>query len=82
MPSLYIPYQVIIQLPNSIQPPHWEAPVLLAGAQVVTDVDGNPVYQPAHQQRPMADDEFGPEMLDAINGQLAKLGMVLSKTPT
>ena len=79
MPSLFVPYQIILQLPNNVQPPHWEAPALIAGAHVITNDEGILIYQPAHQQRPIAAEEFTPGLLEAINTQLVHLGLTLNQ---
>ena len=79
MPSLFVPYQIILQLPNNVQPPHWEAPALIAGAHVITNDEGISIYQPAHQQRPVAAEEFTPALLEAINTQLVHLGLTLNR---
>lgn len=79
MPSAFISTQVIIQLDNQVQPPQWGAPVIISGANVVTDQTGQLLYQPAHMQRPMGADEFTPETLSALNAQLGKLGLEIRK---
>lgn len=78
--NVYIPTQVIIQLENQIQPPQWGAPLLIAGANVVTNDQGQLIYQPAFTQRPVAEEEFTEEMIQTLNMQLNKLGLVIQKT--
>lgn len=79
MPHVVIPTQIIVQLPNDVQPPQWNAPVLMSLANVVVNESGTVIYQPAYSQRPMASDEFTAENLSAINAQLLKLGLQITK---
>lgn len=79
MPNLYIPTQIVIQLENQIQPPQWNAPVLIAGANVVTNDAGQAIYQPAYNQRPMSAEEFDADNLAAINARLNQLGLEIRK---
>lgn len=79
MPNLYIPTQIVIQLENQIQPPQWQAPVLIAGVNVVTNDAGQALYQPAYSQRPMSSEEFDEGNLAAINAQLGQLGLEIRK---
>lgn len=78
--SEFVPTQFIVQLLNDIQPPQFGgAPALICGAHVVVDVEGKPLYAPAYMQKPAGSYDFTPEILEAINTQLAKVGLVLSK---
>lgn len=79
MPSAFVPVSFVIQLDNQIQPPQWNAPVVITGANVVTNAAGALVYQPAFTQRPMSEEEFTPEYLQAINSQLNKLGLQMTR---
>lgn len=77
--SAFIPTQFIVQLLNDFQQPQWGAPALICGAHMVIDGQGQPLYQPAYMQKPAGAEDFTPEVLEAINTQLAKVGLVLSK---
>lgn len=77
--SAFVPTQFVVQLANNFQPPQWGAPALICGVQVVVDGAGNPLYQPAYQQRPVGAVDFTPEILESINHQLKTVGLVLSK---
>lgn len=79
MPNVFVPSQIVIQLENQVQTPQWGAPVVISGCNIVTDKLGNPLMQPAFSQRPMAEDEFTEEYLQAINSQLMKLNLKLSR---
>lgn len=77
--SVFVISQFVVQIENNFQPPQWGAPVLIGGVQVVVDATGNPVYQPAYQNKPVGAADFTPEVLEAVNHQLAKVGLTLSK---
>lgn len=77
--SIFVPVQIIVQLDNAVQPPQWNAPVLLGGANVVTDQAGSAIYQPAFTQRPMAASDVTDEMLVALSAKLAELGLQVSR---
>ena len=77
--SAFIPTQFVLQLPNDFQPPQWGAPALLCGVSVVVDGTGKPIYQPAYVQRPIGQADITPEILEALNTQLAAIGYHLAK---
>lgn len=77
--SAFIPTQFVLQLPNDFQPPQWGAPVLLCGLSVVVDDAGKPVYQPAYIQRPISQADLTPDILQALNNQLAAIGFKLER---
>ena len=77
--SAFIPTQFVLQLPNDLQPPQWGAPALLCGVSVVVDGTGKPIYQPAYVQRPIGQADITPEILEALNTQLAAIGYHLAK---
>lgn len=79
--SAFVPTQFVVQLLNDFQPPQWGAPVLICGAHLVIDDKGQPLYQPSYRQQPAGNSDFTPEILEAVNTQLAKVGLVLSKVP-
>lgn len=77
--SAFIPTQFVVQFQNDFQPPQWGAPVLLCGLSVVVDDAGKPVYQPAYIQRPISQADLTPDILQALNNQLAAIGFKLER---
>lgn len=68
-----------IQFPNPIQPPQWEAPVLITQASVVVGEDGNAVYQPAFTQVPAAKSDITDDVLAQMQVLMAALGLSVSR---
>ena len=77
MPALFVATKVFVQLDNPLQPPQFQAPVMLEGANIVVDDNGNTLYQPAFIQRPMAKEEFTDQTLSDLNAKLGLLGLEL-----
>ena len=77
--SAFIPTQFVVQLENTLQPPQWGVPALLCGVHVIVDDTGTTLYQPAYTQRPAAGADITDDYMQAINAQLAKVGLQLSK---
>lgn len=75
-----IPVNLTVQFPNEVQPPQWDAPVLIMQASVVTDINGQAVYQPAFTQVPAAESDITDEMLARLQHQLAAVGLTVTRT--
>ena len=78
--SVFITTQIVIQLPNDLQPPQWGAPVLVAGLHVVLGDKQTPIFHPAHVLRPVGASDIDDAILQSINSQLAKLGLAMVRT--
>lgn len=76
--NVAIPHQLIVQLNSGLM--QYRAPVLLAKVENVVDNDtGKALYDPTVSTVPMAGDTMTPELLAALNLQLAAIGYKLSK---
>lgn len=71
--------EVVVQLENQVQPCKFKAPVLVKGLNIVVDDSAKVVYESADMVRPMATADFSDEIIQAINSQLSKLGLELTK---
>ena len=72
--------EIVIQLENQVQPCRFKAPVVVKGLNIVVDDKSTVVYEPAEMIRPMASLDFNDEIIQAINHQLSKVGLHISKT--
>lgn len=71
--------EVVVQIENQVQPCKFKAPVLVKGLNIVVDDSGKVVYESTDMVRPMATSDFSDEIIQAINSQLSKLGLELTK---
>ena len=71
--------EVVVQIENQVQPCKFKAPVLVKGLNIVVDDSAKVVYESADMVRPMATSDFSDEIIQAINSQLGKLGLELTK---
>lgn len=79
MKRAIVPINIVIQLDNPVQQPAYGAPVLMTAANMLVDEAGASVYQPAHTQMPAAPEDFGDDMLQAINHKLRPLGLRIER---
>lgn len=79
--SVFAMTDVVIQIANQVQSQKYQAPVLVKGFNVVVDGNGKIVYDAANMERPMSSTDFDPEILQALNSQLNKLGLEVRKLP-
>lgn len=77
--SVFAMTDVVIQIANQVQAQKYQAPVLVKGFNVVVDGNGKIVYDAANMERPMSSMDFDPEILQALNLQLNKLGLEVRK---
>lgn len=80
MPRQSIISNLTVQFPNNIQPPQWGAPVLITQICVITDANGNALYQPSYQAMPASAEDISDEMLAALQQQLAAVGLTVART--
>ncbi len=71
---------VSINLPNQVQDnvPQGGLRVLQTGIDRITAADGSTVGYPTQWQRPMIGSDLSPAVLEALNAQLAYLGVALT----
>lgn len=69
-----------VQFQNPVQPPQWDAPVMLTQASLVVDAGGQPVYPPAFSQVPAASSDITDDMLAHLQVQLAAVGLTVART--
>lgn len=68
-----------VQFQNPVQPPQWNAPVLLTQAALVVDSNGNSVYQPAFSQMPAAPTDITDEILVQLQAALEAIGLKVER---
>lgn len=71
--------QVVLHIPNQVQPAPFGAAAVASQAVIVTNDAGQVVGQPAYTQMPLIPEDFTEEFLATINAQLLTLGLTLSK---
>jgi hypothetical protein len=65
-----------INVPNPAQAAPF--PIVMTSIVVLTDAAGQQVGHPMQQQLPVIADDLSPEVVAALNGQLAYLGFALA----
>lgn len=70
---------ITIQIPNQLVNMAFGHPVFMTHLQTLTDAEGKQIAHPTQQQTPVVPADMTPEMLDAINAQLASIGLTMSK---
>lgn len=70
---------ITVQMPNPLMQMSFGMPVYMTHLQTITDADGKQVGNPLPQQTPIIPSDVTPELLDAINTQLATIGLKLGK---
>lgn len=68
-----------IQVPNPAMQLAFNVPIYMTHIQSVKSDDGTLIGNPTQQQTPMVDADVTPEVLEAINLQLASIGLVAAK---
>lgn len=77
-----IPVSLTVQFPNEVQPPQWDAPVLMMHASVVTNAAGQVAYPPAFTQVPAAESDITEEVLAVLSRQFSAIGLTLTRVKT
>lgn len=67
---------MIVQIPNTVQPINGLS-VVLTAADVVSTADGQQVGYPYQRQQYLIPSDMSPDLVNALNGSLASVGYKL-----
>ena len=79
MPKQTFISSLTIQLDNPIQSAQFGAPVMVTSITVVTNAEGQPIYQPAHVSLPATQEDISDELLSAIQAKMLAIGLHVTR---
>ena len=80
MPKQTFIVSMTTQFDNPIQSAQFGAPVMLTSITVVTNAEGQAIYQPAHVSLPATAEDITDELLLAIQVKLAAIGLKVQRS--
>lgn len=82
MPKQTFIVSMTTQFDNPIQSAQFGAPVMLTSITVVTNAEGQAIYQPAHVTLPATPEDITDELLGAIQVKMLAVGLHVSRLDT
>lgn len=79
MPKQTFIVSMTTQFDNPVQSAQFGAPVMLTSITVVTNADGQPIYQPAHVSLPATPEDISDELLEALQTKMLAVGLHVTR---
>ncbi len=73
--------QLVVQFANPVQPPQYDAPVLITSASMVVAANGANAYPPVYQMEPAISTDITDELLSVLNERMSAIGLQVIRGP-
>ena len=79
MPKQTFIVGMTLQFDNPVQSAQFGAPVMLTNITIVTNAEGQTIYQPAHVTLPATPEDITDELLEAIQIKMLAIGLRVTR---